>query len=452
MGKLFHEIRDPLYAFVKFTHDERKVIDSRPFQRLRHIHQLAMTSLVYPGATHKRFEHSLGVMELSGRVFDTITHPDNILSDVRELFLELKDPEIMSYWRTVLRIAALCHDLGHLPFSHAAESDLLPEGWDHERLTMEIIQSGEMKDIWNAMIPSPKIEHIVKLALGPKKAAKYGIKNFTDWEAILSELIVGDAFGVDRMDYLLRDSHHTGVAYGRFDHYRLIDTLRILTLPPTMGPGGASKETMLGVEEGGLQSAEALLLARYFMFTQVYCHPVRRIYDIHLKDFLASWLPEGVFSINMDEFLSMTDNEVISALRHCAFSRSGAGCEHAIKIIYRQHFKELYRRYPDDIAKNPEAVESVYKAVKDKFGEQSVRKDLYIQKGNSFDFPVLKKDERIASSYSLSLTLQRLPPVAVGYVFIERSVHEEAREWLERNRMDILKPLSARGRESNGTA
>ena len=100
------------------------------------------------------------------------------------------------------------------------------------------------------------------------------------------------------MDYLLRDSYHAGVAYGRFDHFRLIDTLRII--PSESDRAVAASK--LGVEAGGLHSAEALLLARYYMYSQVYCHPIRRIYDIHLQDFLASDLAGG----KLDQILSRT--------------------------------------------------------------------------------------------------------------------------------------------------
>jgi len=194
-------------------------------------------------------------------------------------------------------MAALCHDIGHLPFSHAAEKELLPVGWDHERITREIILSDEMKAIWEKVTPPLRPEDIVKLAIGPKKASDL---DFSTWEIILAEIIVGDAFGVDRMDYLLRDSHHIGVAYGKFDHYRLIDTMRILPPAPS-DQKEASNEPALGVEEGGIQSAEALMLARYFMYSQVYFHHVRRIYDIHLMDFLVRWLPGGTFSTDINE-------------------------------------------------------------------------------------------------------------------------------------------------------
>src|SRR5437867_4072025 len=85
MTKHVHEIRDPIHVFVRLDSDERAVLDSRPFQRLRHIHQLAMTYQLYPAATHKRFEHSLGVMELAGRVFDIVTHPANVTDGMRKL-------------------------------------------------------------------------------------------------------------------------------------------------------------------------------------------------------------------------------------------------------------------------------------------------------------------------------------------------------------------------------
>lgn len=132
---------------------ERQVLDSRPFQRLRYIHQLALTYLVYPGATHKRFEHSLGVMELASRVFDVITHQDKIDDKIKNLLPELTNKNDLRYWKRVLRMAALCHDIGHLPFSHTGEKELLPDGWHHERITRKLILSDEMKEIWNSLTP-----------------------------------------------------------------------------------------------------------------------------------------------------------------------------------------------------------------------------------------------------------------------------------------------------------
>src|SRR4051812_48071320 len=162
------EIRDPIHVFVRMSGSERRIIDSRPFQRLRNIHQLALTYLVYPGATHKRFEHSLGVMELASRIFDVVTAAPNIFDDIRNI---IPDDEGKRYWRSVLRMAALCHDVGHLPFSHAAEHELLPPGFNHESLTKKLIYSNQMKQLWSSMTPPLRADDIVKLAVGAKKAA-----------------------------------------------------------------------------------------------------------------------------------------------------------------------------------------------------------------------------------------------------------------------------------------
>ena len=436
MPKNFHEIRDPIHVFVRLDNDERSVLNSRPFQRLRHIHQLALTYLVYPGATHRRFEHSLGVMELASRVFDVVTDRSRVTDKLKEHLPELSREDQLGYWRKVLRIAALCHDIGHLPFSHSAESELLPNGWDHERLTGELINSEEMKAIWNHLAIPLRQEDILKLAIGPKKTNDLP---FSDWEALLSEIIIGDAFGVDRMDYLLRDSHHTGVAYGKFDHYRLIDTIRILPPPPS-GEEGDSNEPALGVEEGGIHSSEALMLARYFMYKQVYLHPIRRIYDIHLVDFLKEWLPNGVFATDASLHLDMTDNEVTAGLLRSALDESAPGHRHARRIVNREHFKRIYDRNPRDLQINPEAGEAVFEALSAEYGPEKFRRDRYHQGGGAPDFPVRMHDGQIVSSLSLSKTLNEVPVVSVDFVFAEGGIRSEANEWLNQKREQIIEP------------
>jgi uncharacterized protein len=424
MPKTFHEIRDPIHVFVRLDSDERRVVDSLPFQRLRHIRQLAMTYLVYPGATHTRFEHSLGVMELATRVFDVITKPEHVAKDISDI---LPTERERTYWRTVVRMAALCHDLGHLPFSHAGE-DLLPKGWDHERLTLEIINSEFMADVWKRFKGiDPK--DVAKIAVGPKSYPD----RFDKWEAILSEIIVGDAFGVDRMDYLLRDSHHAGVAYGRFDHYRLIDTLRIL--PKPWDPDNPA----LGVEEGGLHSAEALLLARYFMFTQLYCHHVRRIYDIHLRDFLSKWLPEGNYSTTIPDHLRMTDNEVWSALSSAEQDEHLLGHESAKRIVRRKHFKRLYERNPEDLKISLSPAKAIYDAAVEKFGQENIRLHLYNKSGGAPDFPVITFDGRVVHSLQLSEVLQKIPATTVNTVFIDPELYGPAETWLKENREAIIR-------------
>jgi len=327
-------------------------------------------------------------------------------------------------------MAALCHDLGHLPFSHGAEKQLLPEGWNHERITGELIRSDEMQEIWNNMEPPLNAALIEKIALGPKEIKK----DFSDWEAILAEIIVGDTFGADRIDYLLRDSLHAGVSYGKFDHYRLIDTLCILP------KGNDSAEPTLGLDIGGIQSAEALLWARYFMYSQVYFHPVRRIYDIHLADFLEHWLDGGKFPTGVEANLALTDSEVIVGLRKAVLDKASPVYPYAERIIMRKHFKLFYERNPEDLKTNPGAPEAVYKAACEEFGADRVRYDTYTQKGGGQLFPVRAKDNSILQSVALSDTLEKVPIVATDFVFVDNSFLEKALKWLVDKRRAILEP------------
>jgi HD superfamily phosphohydrolase len=226
------------------------------------------------------------------------------------------------------------------------------------------------------------------LAVGPK----YSSELLNDWEAILSEMIIGDAFGADRMDYLLRDSLHAGVGYGRFDHFRLLDTLRVL---PREQDGSA--EPGLGIEHGGLQAAESLLWARYFMYTQLYFHPVRRVYDIHLKDFLRAWLPGGKYSVNLDDHLNITDNEVLAAIRKASSDASLAGHDPASRIARRNHFRLVYEKNAGDQRRNLRSADLISEALSGKFGSDAIRRDAYAQRSTGIAFPVLKSDGRIKS-------------------------------------------------------
>ncbi|NQS97820.1 MAG: HD domain-containing protein [candidate division Zixibacteria bacterium] len=431
MSKYIHEIRDPIHVFIKLNSYEREILDSRPMQRLRYIHQLALSYLVYPGATHRRFEHSLGVMELASRVYDIITDFDNIrLDSIRELVRGNADEGS----RKTLRIAALCHDLGHLPFSHAAEKDLLPEGWNHERITIELIFSDEIKSILSKI--NVQAEDVAKIAVGPDKYSKYDEScEFTIWESVLSEIITSDAFGVDRIDYLLRDSLHTGVAYGKFDHYRLIDCLRLLPKSEK-----DSTEPTLGIEEGGLHSAEALILARYFMYAQLYCHPIRRIYDIHLRDFLQKNLINRYFPIDIDEYLKISDNDIITEMIKAARDESHPGYKPAKYIIEREHFKLLYQRNPGDTKTNPGAGEAIFKATCLEFEDSNVRYDTWREESSKLDFPVIDNDDNIISSLEFSKILEDIPLVAIDFVFINRECQIEAKKWLNENRQSIIAP------------
>ena len=288
-----------------------------------------------------------------------------------------------------------------------------------------------MKSYWDQS-PTTNSEDIVTYALGPKKV----VRDHSSWDSIMSEIIVSDALGVDRMDYLLRDSYYAGVAYGRFDQNRLIDTLRIL--PSLSSHSGHTEEFELGVEEGGLLSAEALLLARYFMFLQVYLHPVRRVYDIHLRDFFKEWLSGGVFSGSIEQLLSINDNHVNVALIEAAFDRGKAGHLPAKRIVMREHFKRLYARSDRDSDINPEAGKAIFDALCHEYGAEFFRHDRYRQGGRMPDFPVLMHNGDVESSLQVSNTLRQIPSISIDNVFADRELFEDARRWIDRNRRNII--------------
>ena len=365
----------------------------------------------------------------SGYATFIVTEKGNVHHDsVRNI---IPDAQALSYWKSVLRMAALCHDLGHLPFSHASENELLPAGYDHERLTKEIICSEEMQDIWKAMTPPLRSDHVVKLAIGPEGAAPLELDT---WETVLAEIIIGDAFGADRMDYLLRDSYHAGVAYGTFDHHRLINTLRIL---PTEYAG--SDEPTLGLEAGGLESSEGLMIARYFMFKQVYLHHIRRVYDIHLKDFLNEWLPGGKFPTKLNKHLNISDVEVLSAIRKAFESHGSSQYKLARRIQCREHFRRFYEAAPLDTQGGKlKPGGAIAQAAEAQFGPDLIRYDYIPPKAAAPIFPVRIFDGRIELSLQRSQVLAEMPVIGVDNVYCDKSIQAEAIKWRDENKNSLL--------------
>ena len=309
---------------------------------------------------------------------------------------------------------------------------MLPAGYDHERLTIDLIRHSDLAQIWPNLIPPLTPEHIVKVAVGPKKAREL---EFTSWETILSEMITGDSFGADRMDYLLRDSHHAGVAYGHYDHFRLIQCLAILPREDKQ-----SDEPALGLTSGGVEASEGLMLARHFMFKQVYFHPVRRAFDIHLKEFLKEWLDDGFFPTAWKEHLRLTDAEVLAAIRSATLKKKAKGHKHALRIDRRDHFRLLYKSLSSD--KGGGVIvpgEAIAKAACEKFGEQHIRHDYVPAKSSSPDFPVLTHEGKIESSIRHSDILAKLPVLEVDSVYCDVSIRADAEKWRDDNKAKLLK-------------
>ena len=241
------------------------------------------------------------------------------------------------------------------------------------------------------------------------------------------------------MDYVMRDSYHSGVAYRKFDYHRVIDTIRILRIPDhDKNPESNLCEYALGVEDGGLHAIESLLLARYAMYSQVYFHPIRRVYDLHLVDFLRSWLPNQVFSTDIEEHLRYTDNEINVAIHEALHNRHSSCHDPARRILSRDHLKLIYSANLVDRNLSTDPGQRIFRALRSEFREHVFKRDSYRERHSPSGFPVRMSDGRILSSVGVSEILERLPLVAVDFVYTESCILEEATMWLRSRRSQIL--------------
>ena len=252
-------IRDSVYGDINLNPFEVRIMDMPQFQRLRRIKQLGLIGLIYPGATHTRFEHSVGTMNLGSKLSEE---------------LELEQDEI-----ELIRASALLHDIGHGPFSHVSEGVL---SVPHEELTKFVVTQTSMRDLLEEKFDVSEIVDIIngKGYLGP---------------------IVSGELDVDRMDYLLRDSHNTGVAYGIIDYERIISNLKL--------------EDGLILDIKGVQAAEGALVSRYFMYPSVYQHHTTRIVNSMFRRALKKVFDESI--INENEIYRYDDADLIGIFRHC---------------------------------------------------------------------------------------------------------------------------------------
>jgi uncharacterized protein len=318
-----------VHGFVQANDWEMSIIAESAFQRLRRIRQLAWTDQVYPGAMHTRFEHSLGVMHTATLLYDSI-----VRNSAEVLKSELAyDKAGVERNRQLVRLAALLHDTGHGPFSHAAE-ELFPSRdevdgdgiYKHEHYSAAIVRTRLRSAIEDHPLNNNygfKADDVAALLEG-SAGARQGIF----WR----DLIDGQ-MDADRMDYLLRDSHHCGVQCGRFDMHRLISTITAI-------PGADGRPPRLGISEGGWHAAEGLVLARYFMFTQVYFRKTRVAFDIHLRGALKEMLSSGLFpkpkEKDLEEYLLWDDWRGLGHLSN------GAGGEHGSRLAKRQQYRQVY--------------------------------------------------------------------------------------------------------------
>jgi HD superfamily phosphohydrolase len=309
-------IRDSVHGDLQLDEFEVQLVDTPEMQRLRRIKQLGFTYLVYPGANHSRFEHSMGTMYLAGRLAQNL--------------------DLDSDTQTLVRVCAALHDAGHGPFSHVSEGVLETS---HEKLTSRLIRESTLGDILSERFNLMEVVGIIG-GQGP-----------------LGQIISGE-LDVDRMDYLLRDSYYTGVAYGIIDVERLIHNMHL-------------EGEHLTLRRKGVQAAEAMLLARYFMYPSVYQHHTTRIVNAMFRRCLGHLLKTEV--IHSDEIYRYDDADVVSAAR----KEKGFIRDIIRRLDNRQLFKRVYSLKLDELD-DPMAVFRMDDAL-NRRSEQEISEDLGVE-------------------------------------------------------------------------
>lgn len=291
--KYVGEITDPIHKNIKFTTVEKEIIDTYIFQRLRRIRQLAGAHLVYPGALHSRFEHSLGSMFLAGMAGQTL-FDKGYFTDI----------DLIQH----LRLAALLHDVGHGPFSHLFEEIMKDsKNYSHENLGERIILETKIFDIIKRNGYSPAT--VSSLSFGKHKSR------------FLNEVISG-GLSVDLMDYLPRDSYFSGTEYGKVDYFRIINSLEV------------ASSKVLGINKSALYSYESMLISRYQMFKSVYFHKTVRsgeVMILHSMKHLNQSLHLTDFD-SLEDFLNLHDEMVLELLCNFQASKSRPMDTFAVKL------------------------------------------------------------------------------------------------------------------------
>lgn len=271
-------IRDQIHGEISFSEAEMKLITSKPFERLRYIKQLGFVDVIYPGASHNRYQHSLGVCQCVTDMYNAVVR--NCPDFYREGDLEL------------LRMMALVHDLGHSPFSHASE--ILSDKSHEERLT-DILELEKDNIILAHDYDIPAWDLVNQVYNGE------GITYLSDKHLITLHSFLDNFIDADKLDYLERDSLNCGVHYGMFDRQGLVNNLVIVK-----DKRGIES---LGIKYEGVQALEGFILARYYMFSQVYLHPIERINRYLFCEEMTRLLPDGKYPDDVRKFLKYDDSK-----------------------------------------------------------------------------------------------------------------------------------------------
>jgi HD superfamily phosphohydrolase len=314
----FTIVRDPLWNNIKLDATARRLVDTAAFQRLRYVRQLGLAHLIYPGATHSRFEHALGAYHLAGVALELLRESGELNG------LDAAEPGIT-------RAAALLHDIGHYPFSHALEEIGIIH---HEDVAKAILERGEIADVLMEHFGIGAPIQIWDLVRGSSKGALQGL--------------ISGSLDLDKIEYLKRDALMCGVPYGQIDVDRLLHSLVLVDDP--------RGQRSIGVAEKGLSALESLLFAKYQMYRNVYWHHAVRSATAMYKRIVADALRSG--TLTAETLTSLTDEGLIHKLGGEAPSPILEGLRR--RRLYKRAFElpaaELDADEPEWIADDPELV------------------------------------------------------------------------------------------------
>ncbi len=274
-------VRDPVWQNIQLDPDAARIVDAPEFQRLRRVKQLGFAHLVYPGAVHSRFLHALGVYHLTSRAIDRLD---------RNGALELLGPSDLAEL-SLVRLAALLHDVGHYAFSHAMEeigTELIPG--HHEEVAGRFLSGGTIGRILSE--------------LGDRTGGRIAAFILGESGHPLQGLVAG-SLDLDKIDYLRRDSLFCGVPYGAVDVERLLDSL-------TVAREGPEAPLEIGVTEKGVSALESLLFSKYQMFRNVYWHHAVRAATVTFRRLIETALAAGL--LDREELAGPTDEEILNRI------------------------------------------------------------------------------------------------------------------------------------------
>jgi HD superfamily phosphohydrolase len=301
-------IRDPLWNNIRVDPVAVRLIDTRAFQRLRYVRQLGLAYLVYPGASHSRFEHALGAYHLARRTLG--------LFEENGLTRELDRQSCL-----LVRYAALLHDIGHYPFSHALEEI---GALHHEEVARPLVTTGEIADILRQELGDDAPERIMALIRGKSEMPLQGL--------------ISGSLDLDKIEYLKRDAFMCGVNYGDIDVDRLINSLTLVDDPERGSP-------MVGISEKGLSALESLLFAKYQMYRNVYWHHAVRSATAMYKRLVDGALRAG--SLSAQALAGFTDEGLLHELAtHTPTALLSATRE---RRLYKRVFECPAAELPPDI-------------------------------------------------------------------------------------------------------